>query len=66
MTAPSVADATTPRTDAPELVASALSVEVENDLRKIYSRSRTIDEVTHEIGSFRRIVQTAIGRATRW
>jgi hypothetical protein len=42
-----------PRTDAPELMASALSAEFENDLRSIYSRSRTIDEVTREIAALR-------------
>src|SRR5207253_8370672 len=42
-----------PRTDAPELVVSALSVEFETDLRNIYSRSRTLDEVTREIAALR-------------
>jgi adenine-specific DNA-methyltransferase len=42
-----------PRTDAPELMVSALSVEFESDLRSIYSRSRTIDEVTREIAALR-------------
>jgi hypothetical protein len=42
-----------PRTDTPELAASALSVEVETDLRNIYSRSRTLDEVTREIAALR-------------
>jgi adenine-specific DNA-methyltransferase len=42
-----------PRTDAPELMVSALSVEFENDLRHIYSRSRTLDEVTREIAALR-------------
>ena len=42
-----------PRTDAPELMVSALSAEFENDLRSIYSRSRTIDEVTREIAALR-------------
>jgi hypothetical protein len=42
-----------PRTDAPELLVSALSVEVESDLRSIYSRSRTLDEVTREIAALR-------------
>ena len=42
-----------PRTDTPELVVSALSVEFESDLRNIYSRSRTIDEVTREIAALR-------------
>ena len=42
-----------PRTDAPEIVVSALSLEFENDLRNIYSRSRTLDEVTREIAALR-------------
>ena len=42
-----------PRTEAPELMVSALSVEFESDLRSIYSRSRTIDEVTREIAALR-------------
>lgn len=42
-----------PRTDAPEIVVSALSVEFENDLRDIYSRSRSLDEVTREIAALR-------------
>lgn len=42
-----------PRTDAPEILVSALSVEVESDLRSIYSRSRTLDEVTREIAALR-------------
>jgi len=42
-----------PRTDAPEIVVSALSVEFETDLRNIYSRSRTLDEVTREISALR-------------
>src|SRR5206468_11075669 len=40
-----------PRTDAPELVVSALSLEFETDLRNIYSRSRTLDEVTREVAA---------------
>jgi hypothetical protein len=32
-----------PRTDAPEMFVSALSVEFESDLHNIYSRSRTLD-----------------------
>ena len=44
---------TNPRTDDPELVASALGVEFENDLRNIYSRARTLDEVTREIAALR-------------
>src|SRR6266571_2220545 len=42
-----------PRTDAPEMVVSALSVEFETDLRNIYSRARTIDEVTRELAALR-------------
>lgn len=42
-----------PRTDASEAVVSAVSLEVEKDLRRIYSRSRTLDEVTREIASLR-------------
>jgi len=42
-----------PRTDAPERLTSALSVEFESDLRNIYSRSRTLDEVTREIAALR-------------
>jgi Helicase conserved C-terminal domain len=42
-----------PRTDTPELLVSALSVEFETDLRTIYSRSRTLDEVTREIAALR-------------
>jgi superfamily II DNA or RNA helicase len=42
-----------PRTDAPEIVVSALAVELESDLRSIYSRSRTLDEVTREIAALR-------------
>ena len=42
-----------PRTDAPEIVVSALSLEFESDLRNIYSRSRTLDEVTREIAALR-------------
>jgi adenine-specific DNA-methyltransferase len=42
-----------PRTDAPELMVAALSVEFESDLRSIYSRSRTLDEVTREIAALR-------------
>ena len=42
-----------PRTDAPEIVVSALSLEFEKDLRNIYSRSRTLDEVTREIAALR-------------
>jgi hypothetical protein len=42
-----------PKTDAPELLVAALSVEFESDLRAIYSRSRTIDEVRNEIAALR-------------
>ena len=42
-----------PRTEAPEILVSALSVEFESDLRSIYSRSRTLDEVTREIAALR-------------
>jgi hypothetical protein len=42
-----------PRTDAPEIAVSALSLEFEADLRNIYSRSRTLDEVTREIAALR-------------
>jgi adenine-specific DNA-methyltransferase len=42
-----------PRTGTPEIVVSALSVEFESDLRNIYSRSRTLDEVTREIAALR-------------
>lgn len=42
-----------PRTNAPEIVVSALSVELESDLRNIYSRSRTLEEVTREIAALR-------------
>jgi len=42
-----------PRTDTPEIAVSAVSVEFESDLRSIYSRSRTVDEVTREIAALR-------------
>ncbi|MEO7275228.1 MAG: SNF2-related protein, partial [Vicinamibacterales bacterium] len=42
-----------PRTGTPELVVSAVSLEFETDLRNIYSRSRTLDEVTREIAALR-------------
>ncbi|HEY2737012.1 MAG TPA: SNF2-related protein, partial [Thermoanaerobaculia bacterium] len=42
-----------PRTDAPEIAVSAVSVELESDLRSIYSRSRTVDEITREIAALR-------------
>jgi hypothetical protein len=42
-----------PRTDAPEITVSALSVELEGDLRSIYGRSRTVEEITREIAALR-------------
>ncbi len=42
-----------PRTDTPEIAVSAVSVEFESDLRSIYSRSRTVDEMTREIAALR-------------
>jgi hypothetical protein len=42
-----------PRTDAPEITVSALSVELESDLRTIYGRSRTVEEITREIAALR-------------
>lgn len=42
-----------PRTDTPELIVSALSVELEADLRSIYSRSRSVEEVAREIAALR-------------
>ena len=42
-----------PRTDAPEIAVSALSLELETDLRNIYSRSRTLDEVARELAALR-------------
>ncbi|PYS19958.1 MAG: hypothetical protein DMG11_30870, partial [Acidobacteria bacterium] len=42
-----------PKTETPEIVVSALSVEIETDLRNIYSRSRTLDEVASEIAALR-------------
>jgi len=42
-----------PRTEAPELVASGVSLEFESDLQNIYSRSRTADEVSREIAALR-------------
>ena len=42
-----------PRTDAPEIAVSALSVEIESDLRGIYGRSRTVEEMTREIAALR-------------
>jgi len=40
-------------TNAPGLVASAVSLEFESDLRSIYSRSRTADEISREIAALR-------------
>ncbi|HKI03439.1 MAG TPA: SNF2-related protein [Thermoanaerobaculia bacterium] len=42
-----------PRTETPEIAVSALSVELESDLRSIYSRSRTVEEMTREIAALR-------------
>ncbi len=42
-----------PRTDAPEIAVSALAAELQNDLQSIYSRSRTVEEVTREIAALR-------------
>jgi Helicase conserved C-terminal domain/SNF2-related domain len=42
-----------PRTDSPELIASAVSLEFENDLRSIYSRARTAEEVSRELAALR-------------
>jgi superfamily II DNA or RNA helicase len=42
-----------PRTEAPEIAVSAVSVEFESDLRRIYSRSRTVDEMAREIAALR-------------
>lgn len=42
-----------PRTDTPEIAVSAVSLEFETDLRDIYSRSRTLDEVTRELAALR-------------
>lgn len=42
-----------PRTDTPDIVASALSVELETDLRSIYGRSRSVDEMTRDIAALR-------------
>jgi hypothetical protein len=42
-----------PRTDAPEIAVSALAIELQNDLQSIYSRSRTVDEITREIAALR-------------
>ena len=51
-----------PRTDAPEIVVSAVSLEFETDLRNIYSRSRTLDEVTREIAALRDKIAVQEGR----
>lgn len=42
-----------PRGEAPEIAVSALAVELESDLRSIYSRSRTVEEITREIAALR-------------
>jgi hypothetical protein len=42
-----------PRTDSPELVASAVSLEFENDLRSIYGRARTAEEISRELVALR-------------
>jgi adenine-specific DNA-methyltransferase len=42
-----------PRTDSPEIAVSALSTDFETDLRDIYSRSRTVEEMTREIAALR-------------
>lgn len=42
-----------PRTEAPEIAVAALAVELQSDLQDIYSRSRTIDEITREISALR-------------
>jgi superfamily II DNA or RNA helicase len=42
-----------PRTENPEMLVSVLSIEFESDLRSIYSRARTADEVTREIAALR-------------
>jgi Helicase conserved C-terminal domain/SNF2-related domain len=42
-----------PRTDSPEIFVSALSTDFETDLRNIYSRSRTVEEMTREIAALR-------------
>ncbi len=42
-----------PRTDAPEIAVSAVSVEFESDLRSIYSRSRSVGEMTREIAALK-------------
>jgi superfamily II DNA/RNA helicase len=42
-----------PRTDSPELAISAVSLEFENDLRSIYGRARTVEEVSRELVALR-------------
>lgn len=42
-----------PRTNSPELIASAVSLEFESDLRSIYSRARTAEEVSRELVALR-------------
>jgi superfamily II DNA or RNA helicase len=42
-----------PRTEAPEITVSALAVELQSDLQNIYSRSRSVDEITREIAALR-------------
>jgi superfamily II DNA or RNA helicase len=42
-----------PRSEAPEIAVSALAVELQTDLQNIYSRSRTVEEVTREIAALR-------------
>src|SRR5262249_21686602 len=42
-----------PKTNTPDIDVSVRSLELETDLRNIYSRSRTIDEVTREIAALR-------------
>jgi superfamily II DNA or RNA helicase len=42
-----------PRTDTPEIAVSVLAVELQNDLQNIYSRSRTVEEITREIAALR-------------
>jgi adenine-specific DNA-methyltransferase len=38
---------------APESLASAMGVEFESQMRKIYDRARTLDEITHELRELR-------------
>jgi superfamily II DNA or RNA helicase len=42
-----------PRTEAPEIAVSTLAVELQNDLQNIYSRSRSVEEITREIAALR-------------